>query len=274
MPHVEVNGFKMYYESQGSGHPVVFVHGHTLDGRIFDDVVPVVAKYYRAIRIDLRGHGRSEAPDGEYSWKAFGRDLSAFIETMGLVKPSLVGHSVGTTVIMEYLFNNPGRATTVVFMAAGVSGDPISANLQKYMDEQAERFRRVGKTDEWVEGRVKNMVWEGTPDYAAKEARVRAMVDAWSGKSWHILTGSTRDDRPTQKEQIESGAIQVPALVAVGEHDGGAFQKGAKYLAQHLPIVRSEVLPEAGHLGPLENPKAVNDILVDFLNGAVGKALG
>ena len=178
MPHVEVNGFKMYYESQGSGHPVVFVHGHTLDGRIFDDVVPVVAKYYRAIRIDLRGHGRSEAPDGEYSWKAFGRDLSAFIETMGLVKPSLVGHSVGSTVIMEHLFNNPAAPQTVVFMAAGVSGDAISANLQKYMKEQAERFRRVGKTDEWVEGRVKNMVWEGTPDYAVKEARVRAMVDA------------------------------------------------------------------------------------------------
>ena len=274
MPHVEVNGFKMYYESQGSGHPVIFIHGHTLDGRIFDDVVPTVAKYYRAIRIDLRGHGQSEAPDGEYSWKAFGRDLFAFVEAMGLVKPSLVGHSVGSTVIMEYLLNNQGLATTVVFMDAGVSGDPISANLQKYMDEQAERFRRVGKTDEWVEGRVKNMVWEGTPDYAAKQAKIRAMVDAWSGKSWHILAGSTRDERPTQKERIESGAIQIPALVAVGEHDGGAFQKGAKYLAQHLPIVRSEVLPEAGHLGPLENPKAVNDILVDFLNGAVGKALG
>ena len=66
----------------------------------------------------------------------------------------------------------------------------------------------------------------------------------------------------------------MPTLVAVGEHDGGAFQKAAKYLTEKLPIVRSEVIPEAGHLAPLENPKIVNDVLVDFLNGAVGKALG
>ena len=163
MPHIEVNGFRMHYESVGSGHPVVFIHGHTLDSRIFDDVTPTVSKYYNAIRIDLRGHGQSEAPDGEYSWAAFGRDLFEFVEKMGLAKPSLVGHSVGSTVIMDYVFNHPDRVTTIVFMDAGVSGDPISANLQKYMDEQAERFRQVGKTDAWVEGRVKGMVWAGTP---------------------------------------------------------------------------------------------------------------
>jgi len=274
MPHVEVNGFQMYYESRGSGHPVVFIHGHTLDNRIFDDVVPVVSNYYNTLRVDLRGHGQSGAPDGGYSWREFGSDLFEFVEKMGLAKPSLVGHSVGTTAIMDYVFNHPDRVTATVLMEAAVSRDPIPANLQAYMDEQAERFRKVGKTDEWVEGRVKGMVWEGTPNFAAKEAKVRSMVDAWSGKSWRILAGATKSDLPTQRERIEGGAISVPTFVAVGEHDDGAFHKSAKYLTQHLPIVRSEVVPEAGHLGPLENSKIVNDMVVDFLNGAVGKALG
>ena len=89
---VPVDGGKLYYEAAGTGEPLVFVHGFTLDARMWDDQWEGFSDRYRVVRYDVRGFGRSDLPSGLHGHHT---DLRAVIDHLGLVRPHLVGLSMG-----------------------------------------------------------------------------------------------------------------------------------------------------------------------------------
>ncbi|MCH8195068.1 MAG: alpha/beta hydrolase [Chloroflexi bacterium] len=266
MPYADVNGCALYYETMGSGPPVVFIHGHTLDRRLWDDQVGVVSRDFTAVRFDLRGHGKSQAPDGDYTPATFADDIRGLVLHLGTPSVSLVAHSVGTGAAIEYALRHPQDVTSLTLISSGLSGGgPIPSGLQRYIREQRERFEAAGASDEWVDGRVAGMVYQRTPDFERKNQRVRDMVSGWSGASWRIFQGPEQARGRTHRDRIADGEIAAPTLVVVGEHDGGAFQRGANLLTELLPNVSKAVIPDAGHLPPLDNPNAFNEVLMAFL---------
>ncbi|HEY7490512.1 MAG TPA: alpha/beta hydrolase [Candidatus Tectomicrobia bacterium] len=107
----DVNGTRLYYEVAGTGHPLVLIHGFSLDTRMWDDQFEVFAQGYQVLRYDLRGFGKSAVPtDTPYTHPD---DLYALMTHLGIEHADIVGLSLGGAVALDFAVTYP-RATDVL----------------------------------------------------------------------------------------------------------------------------------------------------------------
>ncbi|MGH9678530.1 MAG: alpha/beta fold hydrolase, partial [Candidatus Acidiferrales bacterium] len=96
------DGAKIYYEDEGEGQPILLVHGWTCSSRFWRKNVPVLARAFRVVTLDLRGHGKSSKTLDGHTIRQYARDVRAVIEHLGLREAVLVGWSLGGPVILSY----------------------------------------------------------------------------------------------------------------------------------------------------------------------------
>lgn len=101
MPYLTVDGAQLYYEDAGSGPPLLFVHGLGSSTRDWFAQVPHFADRYRVLRLDLRGHGRSERTRGPYRIAQFARDVAVTLRKLDAVPAHVVGLSMGGMVTLQ-----------------------------------------------------------------------------------------------------------------------------------------------------------------------------
>src|SRR5215471_6999504 len=129
-----VDGLKLYSSSTGTGPAtLIFVHGWTCDATSWDAQVPVFAKKYRVVTLDLPGHGRSASPaDGKFSADLFARAVEAVRAESGADKVVLVGHSMGAPVIRQYARLYPQHVAALVIVdGVVVLGAPPRPGAQR-----------------------------------------------------------------------------------------------------------------------------------------------
>ncbi len=115
-----INGNSLHYRDWGgSGQPVVLIHGLASNCRIWDLVAPILAEEFRVVALDQRGHGQSFKPDTGYDFATVTSDLDGFIDSLGLARPIIVGHSWGGDVALEYDIAYPGKASGLCFVDGG-----------------------------------------------------------------------------------------------------------------------------------------------------------
>ena len=270
MPLASINGIDIYHEVAGAGHPVVFVHGHALDSRMWQKQVAPLARFYTVVRYDIRGHGRSAAPRGGYSRAHLTEEVTGLIDHLGLTRPSLVGHSLGGGIALEYALRRPDRVCTLTLLASGLEGLGSSGHLSGSVAKQRALLRKEGVSKKFLRAALTSQLFDGVRQSPEILALARQMLSGWSGASW---LDDTEYPQPALRHIERLGELRVPVLVAVGERDMPGFHDAAEALTRGILVVRKSVVPEAGHLAPLEKPEAFNDILLDFLGGAAGKAL-
>ena len=270
MPFATLNGVRIHYEVAGSGHPVVFLHGHCLDSRMWQGQVAAIAGSYTVVTCDLRGHGLSDAPATGYSRAHYVEELYQLVLHLGLTKPSLAGHSMGGGIALEFALSHPERISTLVLVDTGLEGLSYLKNFSEVVSNQKALLRKEGVSQKFLRVALISPLFDGVRSQPEKLALARSMISTWSGASWLDDAAYPTQPRP----HIDRlGELRVPTLVAVGERDSESFREIAAVLAEEILVVRKAIVPQAGHLAPLENPEAFNDILLDFLSGAVGKAL-
>ena len=270
MAFVTVDGVRIFYEMAGSGHPLVFIHGHALDSRIWQGQMEGLRRLYTVIRYDVRGHGQSEAPPTGYSRAHYAAELLGLINALDLTKPSLVGHSMGGTVALEYALQHADRCSTLSLIGSGLEGYSYQESMSETVNKQKDMLRQEGVSEKFLRVALFSPLYQGVRQHPEKLALVRSMLSGWSGASWLDTAVYPKPER-TQLERLRE--LGVPALVAVGERDLPIFHEVSEALTMGIRVVRKATIPEAGHMAPLENPDAVNDILMDFIGGAAGKAL-
>ncbi|MCK5422918.1 MAG: alpha/beta hydrolase, partial [Deltaproteobacteria bacterium] len=101
MPVFETpDGVKLNFQMEGSGKTLLFLHGWTMCSRVWKYQLEWFAKEYQVVALDLRGHGRSESPDGDYSFSYLSQDIIDFIEGLKIEKLTLVGWSLAVSLIL------------------------------------------------------------------------------------------------------------------------------------------------------------------------------
>ena len=117
MPAIECNGVRLAYEERGAGAPAfVFVHGWTCNRSAFAPQVEYFSRRRRVIILDLRGHGESEKPDGDYTIEIFADDVARLIERLELGKVIAVGHSMGGAVVLQLAAEYPNLVAGVAML--------------------------------------------------------------------------------------------------------------------------------------------------------------
>src|SRR3989454_2337164 len=93
--YAEGNGINLYYETHGSGRPLILLHGGLGSGEMFGPILPALAANHQVIAVDLQGHGRTADIDRPIDARLMADDIAALIGHLGLDKPDLIGYSLG-----------------------------------------------------------------------------------------------------------------------------------------------------------------------------------
>ena len=131
-----------YCDWGGTGTPVVLLHGLASSCRIWDLTAPLLARRFRVIAVDQRGHGLTDRPDSDYTFDEVCGDLDALLAALGFERPVLAGHSWGAGVALQYAADHPGRLRALVLVDGGMT--EISASLTW---EEAEKVMRPPAID-------------------------------------------------------------------------------------------------------------------------------
>ncbi|HET9874094.1 MAG TPA: alpha/beta hydrolase [Propionibacteriaceae bacterium] len=127
--YAEVNGINLYYETHGSGRPMILLHGGLGSGEMFGPVLPALAERHQVIAVDLQGHGRTADIDRPIDLRLMADDIAALIDHLSLDKPDVVGYSMGGGVALLTAVKYPDKVRRLVSAAANIRRDAIPVEM-------------------------------------------------------------------------------------------------------------------------------------------------
>ena len=128
--YAEVNGIKLYYETHGSGRPLVLLHGGLMSGETFGPVLPLLAERHKVVTVDLQGHGRPADIDRPIDVPLMAGDIAALIDHLQLATPDVVGYSLGGGVALQTAAQYPTKVRRLVMVSANLRPDAIYAEMR------------------------------------------------------------------------------------------------------------------------------------------------
>src|SRR4051812_39089716 len=127
---IELHGHRVIYRIAGSGPPVVLIHGMINSSRHWEEVALRLAPKHTVIAPDLIGHGDSATPRGDYSLGAHAASIRDLLAAIGIERASIVGHSLGGGVAMQFFYQFPQRVERLVLVSSGGLGHEVSPLLR------------------------------------------------------------------------------------------------------------------------------------------------
>jgi 3-oxoadipate enol-lactonase len=259
--YTEIDGDGLYYEVDGAGDPLVFVHAGVADSRMWEPQFALFARHFRVLRYDLRGFGRSPVPDGSFAtW----RDLAAVLDRAGIQEAHIVGASFGGAVAIDFALMMKDRVRSLVLAAPAVSGHAWSEAVRKFGAEE-DAALEAGDLDRAVELNLRMWV-DGpgrTPDQVDPTLRIR--VGEMQRRAFEASMGEGVSEKLSPPAIERLGEISVPVLVVVGDGDVSDIDIIARTLEQQVRGARRVVLPGAAHLVSLELADKFNELALNFL---------
>jgi pimeloyl-ACP methyl ester carboxylesterase len=128
--YADVNGINLYYETHGSGRPLVLLHGGLGSGEMFGPGLPALAAHHQVIAPDLQGHGRTADIDRPLDPGLMADDIAALIDHLGLEKPDLVGYSLGGGVALHTASKYPDKVRNLVAVSVNLRPDAIYPEMR------------------------------------------------------------------------------------------------------------------------------------------------
>ena len=128
--YADVNGINLYYETHGSGWPLILLHGGLGAGEMFGPILPELAKDHQVITVDLQGHGRTADIDRPLDQRLMADDVAALIDHLGLDRPDLVGYSLGGGVAFHTAVRYPDRIRRLVLVSVYFRSDDLHPELK------------------------------------------------------------------------------------------------------------------------------------------------
>ena len=257
---VTVNGVNLAVEVRGEGRAILFVHGYPLDRTIWSDQVEGLDGFLR-IAPDLRGMGRSDAPDLGYSIGIYADDLAALLDALGVEEVILCGLSMGGYVIFEFLRRWRGRVRGLVLMATRAEAD--TADGRRARDAAAALARESGSgaiAASMLPKLLTPATIAASPELAG---RVRALMAA-TPVSGILGALAAMRDRPDSTSLLPTLG-DIPTLVMAAEEDQLIPLEAVRRMADAIPGSTFVMIRGAGHLVSVEKGKEVAGLVREFL---------
>lgn len=254
MPHVRLNGTRLWYDERGVGPAVVLVHAGIVDARMWDEHVDALAERHRVVRYDQRGFGHSARPEAAYSEV---EDLRALLDELGIEEAVLVGVSKGGSIAINFTLTYPERVSALVPVASGLGG----FRFNPYSAEQEAAWEAAYDAKDWLRtGDVDLEVWAPL----GSEGRIGELVraNAAVAEVEHLA-------QPLERPAVDRLAeIRVPTMVVTGDRDVDGMTDIGDKLEAEIRGARRVVIEGADHLVPMRKPDELERALLGFLDDA------
>ena len=257
---IAVNGVTLAVQSEGSGPAVLFIHGYPFDHTIWRHQVANLAGFHR-IAPDLRGLGRSEAPDLGYSMATYAADLIALLDHLQIKQVVLCGHSMGGYIAFELLRVARHRVRGLILVDSRAEADSPEARRGR---EAAAALARDSGAAAVADQLVNGVLGRGT--LASAPQTVERVREIMAGTPIAGMTGALLAMRDRADSRLLLASLgDIPTLVIAGDEDLVTPVGASGAMAQMIPGARFEVVHAAGHVPSVEQPLATTRLLAEFL---------
>lgn len=263
MQTMNSNGIDIHYEVWGDGRKpwLTLCHSLACDLSMWDDQMAALTSHFSVLRYDIRGHGRSSAPDLSYSFEMMVTDLKGLLDGLGVERTHFCGLSLGGMIGQHFALAAPERLDRLVLCSTS-SGYGDGNSIAKLWEQRIAQAH-AGGMEAMVDGTLGR--WFTEPyrfENPAVMDRIATLIRSTP------LTGYAACGRMVASLDTTPrlGDIQASTLVLVGEEDAGTPPAMAEVIARGIPRSRLEVLPQASHLCNVEQAELFNELLLAFLN--------
>lgn len=261
---INIDNANIYYEMAGEGTPLVMIHAGVADSRQWNNEFVSFSESYRVVRYDLRGYGKSEPVDGEFSHL---RDLVALLDALKIQEPvAIMGCSMGGGLAMDFALTHPSRVKALIMVDSGPSGLELDIEVpSKFAD--VEKAFEDGNLDLVAE--IETQIWfDGTgrtPEQVNQTMRallyeMNRIALAHEVKQLGKRLPNTETPAVNRLQDLE-----IPVLIIVGSHDMPYTLAAANYMEDKIKLARKVTIEDAAHLPNMDQPQEFQRVVTDFL---------
>lgn len=279
---VDLHGHRAVYRAAGSGPPVVLIHGMVNSSLHWREVALRLADRFTVIAPDLIGHGDSATPRGDYSLGAHAAAIRDLLVAIGVGPATVVGHSLGGGVAMQYFWQFPERVERLALVSSGGLGPEVSPMLRGAALPGASvaiRAAAAGRTLRGLSGIAAQLDQRGSDKATYVRAVVRAMrpLQSRGGRRAFVETLRAVVDAHGQRVSAVDRLYllgPVPTMIVWGERDHTIPIEHGRAAAEAIPNSQFATLPKAAHFPHLEDADGLTTVLGSFIAGTRPHIIG
>ena len=280
LKNLDLHGERVVYVDEGSGEVLLLLHGMAGSSQTWRSVIKPLSRRFRVIAPDLPGHGESTKPRSDYSLGAFAVLLRDLLDELGVTRATIIGHSLGGGVAMQFLYQHPDYAQRLILIGSGGLGPDVGLTLRLLSAPGAELIMPIIAPRQVLT--AGDRVWSWLR---------KAGIEAPRGEEiWRSY--STFSDAPTRQAFLRTlrsvvdyrgqavsalnrlnTKTELPIMAIWGEKDAIIPVKHAYAAQQARPDIRLEVLAGVGHFPQVERSAEVVELIEDFIAADIGIAV-
>jgi pimeloyl-ACP methyl ester carboxylesterase len=274
LKELTLHGERIAYREAGSGPVLVLIHGITSSSATWKRVIGPLARHFTVIAPDLIGHGKSDKPRGDYSLGAHASNVRDLIVVLGHERASVVGHSLGGGIAMQFAYQFPERCERIALVDSGGLGREVNILLRAATLPGAEFVLPLLAATRLLDaGRVAGSV--------LGRFGLRARTDVEEIARGHATLSDTEARAAfvhTLRAVVEPGgqrvgaasrlhlSAHIPFLLIWGAHDSIIPLSHGEAAHEQIASSRFEVFERSGHFPQLDEPERFVEVLTDFVD--------
>ncbi|HMD56196.1 MAG TPA: alpha/beta fold hydrolase [Solirubrobacteraceae bacterium] len=270
---IELHGRTVVYRVAGSGPPVVLIHGMLNSSSHWQRVASALAPDYTVVAPDLIGHGDSAAPRGDYSLGAHAASIRDLLAAIGIERATIVGHSLGGGVAMQFFYQFPQRVERLALISSGGLGRDVSPLLRTAALPGVSALLSLTIRPRMLEGLSgggRRMRERGVGAGVYLQAIARALIPLQSAEARHAFLHTLRAVIDVHGQRVSASdrlylLEALPTLILWGERDNTIPIEHGSTAARAIPGSTFATIPRAAHFPHLEEPDAVAERLREFI---------
>jgi len=272
-PHeLELHGHRVTYRTGGSGPVLLLLHGITNSSETWEGVAGLLSEHFTLIAPDLLGHGESATPRGDYSLGAHASGVRDVLTALGHDRVTVVGHSLGGGIAMQFAYQFPERCERLVLVSSGGLGREVHFVLRAASLPGADwvlplltspHLLGLGRG---VGGLLKRVHLAPGADIELLGRGFTSLDNAGSRQAFlHTVRAVIEPggQRVSASDRLALAAL-LPTLIVWGERDSIIPVAHGAAAHEAMPGSRFEVFPGAGHLPHDHDPQRFAALLADF----------
>jgi 3-oxoadipate enol-lactonase len=262
MPNITLtDGFDLYYEDQGSGRPIVLLHGFCGSSSYFESVMEPLSRTWRVIAPDWRGHGKSGAPDGVYTMEALAGDLAVLLDRLEVDKAVVFGHSLGGYAAIAFAEAYGEKVKALGLIHSTSQPDTEEGKEKRLKGIQSIKERGIRP---FVDGLIPNLFAPAHVEKMKKAIEEVKQIGYAASPEGAAATLEGMRIRPDRSSVLASASF--PVLLVAGTEDRVISpEKTFSVRGEH---VKRAKIDNAAHMSMYESPDRLLRILQSFLETA------
>lgn len=261
---LEIQELTWHWVEMGNGDPVVLLHGIPESWYCWHHQIPVLAQQFRVLALDLKGYGKSDKRDGDYTTPNVAQEILQLLDELAIERFRLAGHDWGTMIADRICVQAPERVTQYVRASISVHKYDVRNSLHHYrLNKDPEAGSRLlQKADAYVR------VWfesSGHPGIRLNEAELSRIVAEFDRPGVaEAIVRYFRDARKTPP--MDYSKLTMPVLYVHGEHDPRQPIEYVRGIEDHIPGLEAVLLLDCGHFVTHERPEEMAKAMLWFYN--------